>query len=174
MGFSKVKDEEGIYFCDNMSFDGTQRDGKLTSDGEVWIGSAVAPHVRSGTITSSDGSINVVKGNGTINLLVTSTINNSIVYTSVVFAQTPYTVGAIDQFLGVNVTGGAITIKLPDSPVTGRVYSVKDTVGNSSVSNITVTTTGGAVTIDGSATFVMNTNYSSINLVFSGTSYEVF
>jgi hypothetical protein len=79
-----------------------------------------------------------------------------------------------DQFLGVNVTGGAITIKLPDSPVTGRVYSVKDTVGNSSVSNITVTTTGGAVTIDGSATFVMNTNYSSINLVFSGTSYEVF
>ena len=72
------------------------------------------------------------------------------------------------------MTAGVITILLPNAPATGRVFTVKDKVGLAGTSNITVTTVGGAVTIDGATTFVMNTNYQSADFIFNGTSYEIY
>jgi hypothetical protein len=50
-GFSSITGDESIMFADNASFDGTQRGGKITTDGQVWIGSTASPHVKKGLPT---------------------------------------------------------------------------------------------------------------------------
>ena len=115
------------------------------------------------TVTPSANTI-TISGSGTTSLTVTP-VNN---------AASPYTVLATDSFLAVNTSGGAVTIRLPNAPATGTVFYVKDSNGTAAASNITVTTVGGAVNIDGATSFVMNTAYESINVVFDGTAYEVF
>ena len=73
----------------------------------------------------------------------------------------------------MNSSGGAKTVQLPNAPSTGRIFVVKDSTGSAATNNITVTTVGGAVNIDGATTFVMNAAYESITVVFDGTSYLV-
>lgn len=66
-GSSNITGEESILFADNMSFDGTQRGGAMTTDGEIWIGSTTAPHVRKGTITGGPG-VTITPGPGSIQI----------------------------------------------------------------------------------------------------------
>ncbi len=87
---------------------------------------------------------------------------------------TPYVVLNSDEFLGVDSSGEPITIELPNAPAIGRVFIVKDITGSAPTNNITVTTVGGIVNIDGSSTFVMNSAYESIQLLFNGNEYLVF
>ena len=87
---------------------------------------------------------------------------------------TPYVVAATDYYIACDVTGGVITINLPNAPTNYTRYVVKDRVGLAATSNITVTTVGGAVTIDGATSFVMNTAYQAIDLIFDGTSYQIY
>jgi hypothetical protein len=98
----------------------------------------------------------------------TSTLTYTLVNTS------PYVVLSTDEFLGVDCSGGAIQVNLPNAPATGRTYVIKDITGNAQTNNITVTTVGGVVLVDSAATYVMNTQYSSINVLFNGTKYLVF
>ena len=100
-----------------------------------------------------------------INIIPITPVNN---------AASPYTVLITDQYLQVDVSGGAVTIELPNAPATGQIFTIKDSTGNAGTSNITVTTVGGAVTIDGATSFVMNSNYQAIDLIFDGTAYEVY
>lgn len=58
-GFSSVTTLETIMFADNASFDGTQRGGAMTTNGQLWIGATALPHVRLGSITSPLGTINI-------------------------------------------------------------------------------------------------------------------
>lgn len=67
-GFSSVTGEETIMYADNASFDGTSRGGALTTNGQLWIGATVSPHVRRGGLTSTGGSVSITNGAGTINL----------------------------------------------------------------------------------------------------------
>lgn len=73
-GSSSITGNQTVTFTDNMSFDGTDRGGAMTTDGQLWIGATASNrandggHVRLGNITSSDGSINVVNGPGTIDI----------------------------------------------------------------------------------------------------------
>jgi hypothetical protein len=67
-GFSSITGDESIMFADNASFDGSERDGKLTANGQLWIGAGSSPHVRKGTLTSTGGTVSIVNGPGTINL----------------------------------------------------------------------------------------------------------
>lgn len=111
----------------------------------------------------------VVDANG----FVTESLSKVVNYTAVTNAQTPYTVLSTDYYIAADVTAGVITLRLPDAPTTGRIFTIKDKIGNSAVSNITVTTVGGAVLIDGAATYTINTNYAAINLIFNSVSYEI-
>lgn len=71
-GNNSIRGDETITFTDNMSFDGTERGGKLTTNGQLWIGCTTAPHVRKGNLTSIDGSLTISTANpGTIDLSVT-------------------------------------------------------------------------------------------------------
>jgi hypothetical protein len=50
---------ETITFTDNMSFDGTERGGAMTTNGQLWIGSTAARHVKLGSITSPSGTLTI-------------------------------------------------------------------------------------------------------------------
>lgn len=56
-GFSSVTGLETIVNADNASFDGTERNGAMTTNAELWIGSTALPHVKKGTLTSPDSSV---------------------------------------------------------------------------------------------------------------------
>lgn len=97
---------------------------------------------------------------------------SALSYTAV--NTSPYVVLVGDQFLGVDCSGGAITIQLPNAPTTGRYITIKDSTGSASTNNITVTTVGGVVTIDGATSYVMSADYESVSVLFNSTSYEIY
>jgi hypothetical protein len=138
------------------------------TNGQILIGaSGLSPVLN--TITAGAG-ISVTNGSGTIT--IANTGGTGFTYTLV--NASPYVVLPADQYMGVDCSGGAITIQLPNAPTTGRVFAVKDRTGSSRTNNITVTTVGGAVNIDGATTYVMASAYQAIELIFNGTFYEVF
>jgi hypothetical protein len=56
-------------FADNVDFSGGfPVTAQVTADGELLIGSTVAPNIRVGTLTSTGGSVTITNGAGTINL----------------------------------------------------------------------------------------------------------
>jgi len=134
--------------------------------------------------TTATGTFQNVSGVGTAGQVLTSNGASALptwqdggsvlAITSVAHGASPYTVLSTDQFLACQTSGGVITIKLPNAPTTGRVIYIKDSNGAAATSNISVTTVGGTVTIDGQTTYTMATNYQSINVIFDGTNYEVF
>jgi len=81
---------------------------------------------------------------------------------------TPYTALSTDYVLAVSVAAPA-NIILPVSPL-GTVFVVKDSDGDAQTNPITVTA---STTIDGAASYVINVNYASITLVFTGTEWNV-
>lgn len=131
---------------------------------------ATALGTKSGMAHFNSAQFNVDNTTGFVSLIASTTLS----ITSVTHAASPYTVLSTDEFLAVQSSGGAITILLPNAPTTGRVIYIKDSNGAANTNNISVTTVGGVVTIDGSTTYTMNTNYGSINVIFDGSNYEVF
>lgn len=138
------------------------------TNGQVLIGGGSAPvwaNITAGaniTVTNAANSITIASGAGaqTVNYVSTST--------------TPYVALATDYYISVDSSGGAKTVQLPDAPSTGRIFTVKDKTGSAATHNITVTTVGGVVTIDGATTNVLTVNFESAQYLFNGTSYEVF
>jgi hypothetical protein len=121
------------------------------------------------TITAGAG-ITVTNGANSITIAATGT--TTLTYTLV--NTSPYVVLSTDEFLGVDCSGGAIQINLPNAPSTGRTYTIKDITGSAGTHNITVTTVGGAINIDAAVTYVMNNNYQSVNVLFNGTNYLIW
>lgn len=138
------------------------------SNGQLMIGSTGADPVIA-NLTAGTG-ISITNGAGSIT--ISSSGSDVLTYTAV--NSSPYVVLSTDQFLGVDCSGGPITIQLPNAPSAGRVFYIKDSTGNANTNNITVTTVGGAVTIDGSTSYAMNTQYAAINVLFDGSTYQIF
>ncbi len=126
-------------------------------------------HIGTASIVAGTG-VTVTAGANTITIAATGT--TSLTYTNV--NTTPYVVLATDEYLSVDTSALAITIQLPNAATLGRVFIIKDRSGAAATRNITVTTVGGAVNIDGATSFVMNTNFQSIQVIGNGSTYEVF
>lgn len=148
----------------------------INADDNV-VGSVVSD---SGTATPASNAFSIVGMGGITTSASGSTITidgsgeQVITITSLDDGDSPYTVLQTDYYMSCNVSGGTLTIDLPDAPTTGKVYIVKDSGGDAATNNITVTTSGGIVTIDGATSRVISTDYASLQFVFNGTSYEVF
>jgi hypothetical protein len=148
-----------------LSDDGTVATTFTSDSGNAVPSSNILTITGSGGITTSgSGSTLTIVGSG----------ESLIDITSLVGSGNTYIVLTSDYYLSCDVSGGTIQLNLPNSPTTGKVWVAKDSGGDASTNNITVTTPGGVVLIDGSTTFVMNTDYESAQFVFNGTSYEVF
>lgn len=173
-GFSNITGDESIVYADNASFDGTERGGKMTTNGQLWIGATAAPHVRLGAPTSTGATQAITAGAGTLNFETNGAgIPNDPrgrVVTITTPGAYPYTTLATDYVIKVD-SSSARTITPLGSPVNGQMYIIKDSVGSASVNNITVTPSG--KNIDGAASFVINTNYGSITIVYNNTEWSV-
>jgi len=143
------------------------------------VASSFITNPATGTATPSSGILTFAGAGGTVvsaagsTVTITST-DNVITYTGVNHAASAYTVLAADDYISCDVTAGVISILLPNTTTTGRTLVIKDKVGLAATSNITVTTVGGAVNIDGATSFVMNTAYEAINVIWNGSSYEIY
>lgn len=126
-----------------------------------------------GTATITAGAGVTVTPTANTITIAANTQTAVLTFTVVTHASSPYTVLSTDQFLEVDTTGGAVTIKLPNAPTTGRIIYIKDYKGNAATANILVTTVGGSVTIDGQTTYTMAANYTGLILTFDGTSYYI-
>ena len=132
--------------------------------------------------TTSTNPIQSIASVGTAGQVLTSngagalpTFQNGINFATYTNVNTsPYVVLSTDEYLSVDSSGGAITIQLPNAATLSRIFDIKDRTGSAPTHNITVTTVGGAVNIDGATTFVMNTAYQSISVIGNNTTYEVF
>lgn len=82
----------------------------------------------------------------------------------------PYATLITDYLILVD-TSSARTINPIASPVTGTTYRIKDNVGSAAANNITITPTG--KNIDGAASFIINTNYGSVDIVYNGTEWSI-
>jgi len=111
--------------------------------------------------------------NGSNNLLI-SLDNIVSSYVNVTNAMSPYTVTATDYFISVDATAGPVTINFPNTTTTNREIVVKDRLGQAAINAITITTPGGATTIDGDTTYIFTDDYESIDALFHGTNYETF
>lgn len=140
------------------------------TDGQLPIGSTGNPPVLS-TLTAGS---NITISNGPGSITINANAGGILDITSLDNTDSPYVVLATDEYLSCDVSLGVLTIRLPDAPTTGRVIYIKDSSGNANSNNISVTTVGGVVTIDGVTTYTMNQNYQSISVIFNGSSYEVF
>ena len=87
-------------------------------------------------------------------------------------ATTTVTISAAsDYFLCLDPTANVITANLPASPSTGLTYLIKDCTGQAATHNITVTPAAG--NIDGAASFVINTNFQSIAVTYTGAQWSI-
>ena len=102
----------------------------------------------------------------------TTRLHNGQIVKRTVPGAYPYAVLSTDYIVEVD-TSAARTIQLPNAPSTGQQYVIKDVVGTASSFNITLTTVGGSVTIDGATSYIINTNYAAIKVYFNGTSYFI-
>ncbi|MDE1970947.1 MAG: hypothetical protein KGI50_05225 [Patescibacteria group bacterium] len=93
--------------------------------------------------------------------------------TQITNASSPYTVLSTDDIVECDSTGGTITVDLPNAPTTGKSFVIKDYKGSASTHNVTITTVGGTVTIDGSTSVVESTNYFFAQVVFDGSNYII-
>ncbi len=87
-----------------------------------------------------------------------------------------YDVLATDYILNVTytVTGAVTSLTIPTAQVVaGRILIIKDAGGNSATNNITVDTQG-SEKIDGDDTFVLGSDYSSINIYSDGSNLFVY
>lgn len=83
--------------------------------------------------------------------------------------EATYTPTSEEYFLGV-IYDGSVTITLPVGTL-GKVYIVKDSVGDCSTNPITIITTGS--TIDGLPNYILNIDWSSVTLVYNGVEWDV-
>ncbi len=92
--------------------------------------------------------------------------------TRVVTASGAITALSSDCVIIVNkTTGAASAITLLASPTTGQMVTIKDGKGDAATNNITITPASG--TIDGSSTAVLNTNFASATLIYSGAFWSI-
>jgi hypothetical protein len=81
--------------------------------------------------------------------------------------------GTNDRILYLNkLTPAPSDVYLPVTPIVNAPYFVKDKAGNAATYNATVYPSSG--TIDGDASFVMNTDKQSAIFVFDGTDWNLF
>jgi hypothetical protein len=119
---------------------------------------------------------------GAVGIQCTSGTDWSVLYvydplemigTKVVTSGATYVVTATDGFVGINKSvASATAVTLPASPQVGRILQIADLAGNAHTYNITVS--GNGHNIDNAGTFVLNSDWQTISLIFTGTIWKVF
>jgi hypothetical protein len=81
-----------------------------------------------------------------------------------------YNVLVTDHYMAVNASS-VYTITLPTAPTLGDTYEFKDINGLAGTNNVTIS--GNGNNIDGAATVVLNSNYTSLIVTYTGAQWSV-
>jgi hypothetical protein len=142
-GFSNITGDESIVYADNASFDGTERGGKMTTNGQLWIGSTASPHVRLGSLTAGTG-VSITNGAGSITIAV----NGSVVGETI-----------------TGDSGGALSPTAGNWNILGQqagTVAVMDTVGSASTLKIEDRTWVSQFVVDPSSTVGLRGTFTTI------------
>lgn len=148
----------------------------------ITLGSGTTSYLSDSLISSSNAS--TISGAGTVftgGLTYSNTSLNAVttqnVYTRnndrVVIKSPgsyPYVPLAQDSVILVD-TSSARSITPAASPIRGQMHRIKDSVGSAAANNITITPS--SATIDGAASFVININYGSVDIVSDGANWFI-
>lgn len=92
--------------------------------------------------------------------------------------SSPYVVLTTDDVILVDTVtiGAPSTVELINAPTTdGQTWTIKDATGSAGSGNtITIQSVSGAVNIDGATTYVMNTDYQSVTVVWSASQSQYY
>lgn len=82
-----------------------------------------------------------------------------------------YQVLGTDAIIGVTSTSAPRTITMPNPAQAGQRWTITDESGGAATNNITIS--GNGLNIDGSATYIINLNYGSIDIYSNGTAFFI-
>jgi hypothetical protein len=95
--------------------------------------------------------------------------------TAITSTESPYTIAATDEFIGVDTTTAVVTVTLP--LIAGLIgvdnykkFHIVDEGGNSTTNNITVSTTSGDTINKTVSPMIINSDHTSVNLYNDGVS----
>lgn len=145
----------------------------------------------SGTATPSSGVINVVglgvtaSGLSPSGNIITNASGNTLTiyetkaqdvtgYKRIDVLDSPYIALDDDYYISIDASGGPVTVLLPNAPTSRRMFLLKDALGVSDVNNITISTVGGVILLDGATSYILDTTYEAVLFTFNNTSYEAF
>lgn len=110
-------------------------------------------------------------GTSTTNLTLTGPLvlgGSEVHNTTVLTASGGYVAAASDRYIAVKkITGEATTISLPSGSVIGRVLTIKDAKGDTTI-NAVILVAASPDLIDGAASYTLMNNYQSIDLLYVG------
>ena len=135
---------------------------KLDIAGSTRLNSTTAQQtVISGTIFAQNINCTQIQGLRKPNIAL---VSGTVYYTT-----------TTDEILSVSGTlFNTTTVKLRTSQLAeGRIFVVKDSGGNATVNNVTITPEG-TEKIDGASTFVINDNYGAANIYSDGKNWYVY
>ena len=142
----------------------------LASNGQIIIGSGSGAPIAA-TLTAGNG-ITITNAANSITIAANDA---AFAYTNVNHAASPYTVLAGDEYISVDCSGGVVSLLFPNAPSANRTWIIKDRTGSASTNNISITTVGGSVTIDGQTTYKITSNYGAVNMLANATpTYEIY
>jgi len=129
-----------------------------------------------GIVRPNGGGGGGAAGAGTFTTLTANgiaTFNSAMNFESVLISSN-YTVLSSDYIIGVNTSGGPITITLPSvaSTTSGRTLIIKDETGNASTNAITVNCAG-SDTIDGDNSILIDSNHIAIAIYCTSTGWHI-
>ncbi len=136
-----------------------------------------------GTVNAAANIININGGPG-IEVIADPNLSNNILislsqtapaYTNVTGPIT-YVVTDTDYFISVDYFLGSVVIQLPNTTTQYRIFTVKDRIGDASDPDfsISITTVGGVVLIDGVTVYEFDEDFESTDILWNGTSYEIY
>ena len=86
-----------------------------------------------------------------------------------------YNISSADHFVGVDTTGGPITLTLPSTSnaPSGKIYIIKDEGGNAATNNIVINTADSAK-IDNLDAVSLVSNYGAISIYYNGSDWHIY
>ena len=142
----------GVMFADNVQFNGADMPASVTLNGQLLIGSAVAPNIRVGTLTAGTG-ITITNGPGTISIALTGGSTGAVEHlTAGSGGQLNPDVNNNFNLLGTANqiatagSGSTITYSLI-GPYTPATYTLNGVLFGNGTSSIGVTSQGAANTV---------------------------
>ena len=137
--------DNDVLYADNVDFTGgSPVTGKVTANGQLLIGSAVSPHIRVGSLTSTGGSVVFTSGPGTLNIEAGASVPTT--FTSDAGAAIP-AANNINLVGGTGIdttaTGSTVTVAFDVTEVTSILTSVGTDGGTATPAANAISIVGG-------------------------------